>query len=51
MELSVVVNVVILDINDNFLYFLSERYKIDVIDKILVGIIVLLIVVEDKDVY
>lgn len=45
------VNVVILDINDNLLYFLSVSYKIDVIDKMLVGMIVLIIVVEDKDIY
>lgn len=51
MEFSVVVNVVILDINDNLLYFLSVSYKIDVIDKMLVGMIVLIIVVEDKDIY
>lgn len=45
MELSVVVNIVIIDINDNYLYFLSVNYKIDVMEKIFVGVIVLIMVV------
>lgn len=46
---SVSVNVVISDTNDNSPYFLSERYKTDVIDKTPEGAIVLTIVAEDKD--
>ena len=51
LESSVAVNVVISDTNDNSPYFLSERYKTDVIDKTPVGTIVLSIVAEDKDVH
>lgn len=51
LESSVAVNVVISDTNDNSPYFLSARYKTDVIDKTPVGTIVLTIVAEDKDIH
>ncbi|XP_078366665.1 protocadherin Fat 4-like [Oculina patagonica] len=51
LESSVAVNVVISDTNDNSPYFLSARYKTDVIDKTPVGCIVLTIVAEDKDIH
>lgn len=51
LESSVAVNVVIADTNDNSPYFLSARYKTDVIDKTPVGTIVLTIVAEDKDIH
>lgn len=51
LESTVAVNVVISDTNDNTPYFLSARYKTDVIDKTPVGTIVLTIVAEDKDIH
>lgn len=51
LESSVAVNVVISDTNDNSPYFLSTRYKTDVIDKTPVGAIVLTIVAEDEDIH
>jgi len=51
LESTVAVNVVISDTNDNSPYFLSARYKTDVIDKTPVGTIVLTIVAEDKDIH
>lgn len=48
---SVAVNVVISDTNDNSPYFLSARYKTDVMEKTPVGTIVLTIVGDDEDIH
>lgn len=46
----VIVIVDVLDVNDNFFCFVNNSFFVDVLEKFLVGIVVIIVIVSDIDV-